>query len=123
MGSMESYCNLGYCYEQGQGVVLNSKKAYDLYMYAAEHEYVRGYMSVASCYLNGIYVEENAAEALKWLTKAAEAGNPKAMYYCGSILENGEDGVPANTKKAKEWYKKAAAAGYAPAGAALGRMK
>lgn len=123
MGSMESYCNLGYCYEQGQGVVLNSKKAYDLYMYAAEHGYPRGYSSVASCYLNGIYVEANAAEALNWLTKAAEAGDVKSMYYCGAILENGEDGVPVNLKKAKEWYKKAAAAGYAPAAAALGRMK
>ena len=123
MGSMESYCNLGYCYESGQGVVLNSKKAYDLYMYAAEHGYPRGLTSVASCYLNGIYVEPNAAEALNWLTKAAEAGDIKAMYYCGSILENGEDGVPVNIKKAKEWYKKAAAAGYAPAAAALGRMK
>ena len=123
MGSMESYCNLGYCYESGQGVVLNSKKAYDLYMYAAEHGYPRGLTSVANCYLNGIYVEPNVAEALNWLTKAAEAGDIKAMYYCGSILENGEDGVPVNLKKAKEWYKKAAAAGYAPAAAALGRMK
>ena len=123
MGSLESYCNLGYCYEQGQGVVLNSKKAFDLYMYAAEHGYPRGLTSVANCYLNGISVEPDAAEALKWLTKAAEAGDLRAMYYCGSILENGEDGVPVNLKKAKEWYKKAAAAGYAPAAAALGRMK
>ena len=123
MGSLESYCNLGYCYESGQGVVLNSKKAYDLYMYAAEKGYPRALMNVASCYLNGIYVEPNAAEALNWLIKAADAGNVKAMYYCGSILENGEDGVPVDLKKAKAWYKKAAAAGYAPAAAALGRMK
>lgn len=123
MGSLNSYCNLGYCYEQGQGVVLNSQKAFELYKYAADQGSVRGYMCVANCYLNGIYVEENAAEALAWLTKAAEEGHVVAMYYCGSILENGEDGVPANPKKAKEWYKKAAAAGYDPAAAALGRMK
>ena len=123
LGSLESYCNLGYCYEQGQGVVLNSKKAYELYMFAAEHEYNRGYMCVANCYLNGIYVEENAAEALIWLQKAAENGNVVAMYYCGSILEEGADGLPADLKKAREWYKKAAAAGYDPAAAALSRMK
>jgi TPR repeat protein len=45
------------------------------------------------------------------------------MYYCGSILENGDDGVPADKKKAKQWYKQAAAAGYDPAAAALSRMK
>ena len=122
-GSLESYCNLGYCYEQGQGVVLNSQKAFELYKYAAEQGYNRGCRSVAGCYLNGIYVETSAAEALNWLTKAAENGDVLAMYYCGSILEEGEDGVPANPKKAKEWYKKAAAAGYDPAAAALSRMK
>ena len=123
MGSLEGYCNLGYCYEQGQGVVLNSQKAYEHYLYAAEHGSTRGCMSVASCYINGIYVEQSVAEALKWFTKAAEDGNVVAMYYCGSILENGDDGVPADKKKAKQWYKMAAEAGYDPAAAALSRMK
>ena len=123
MGSLEGYCNLGYCYEQGQGVVLNSQKAYEHYLYAAEHGSTRGCMSVASCYINGIYVEQSVAEALKWFTKAAEGGNVVAMYYCGSILENGDDGVPADKKKAKQWYKMAAEAGYDPAAAALSRMK
>ena len=122
-GSMQGYCNLGYCYEQGQGVVLNSKKAFELYMVAAENGYNRGYLMVANCYLNGIYVEENPAEALAWLIKAAENGSVTAMYYAGTILEEGADGVTADPKKAKVWYKKAAEAGYAPAAAALGRMK
>ena len=120
---MQGYCNLGYCYEQGQGVVLNSKKAFELYMVAAENGYNRGYLMVANCYLNGIYVEENPAEALAWLIKAAENGSVTAMYYAGTILEEGADGVTADPKKAKVWYKKAAEAGYAPAAAALGRMK
>lgn len=123
MGSLEGYCNLGYCYEQGQGVVLNSKKAYELYLYAAEHGSVRGCMCVANCYINGIYVEKDMAKALEWYTKAAEGGNVLAMYYCGIILENGDEGVPANKKQSKKWLKMAADAGYAPAAAALGRMK
>ncbi len=123
MGSLEGYCNLGYCYEQGEGVVLNSKKAYELYKYAADQGYTKGYMQMAHCYLDGIYVEESTAEALVWLTKAAENGDVTAMYYCGSIYENGAEGVKADAKKAKEWYKKAAAAGHTAAGAALSRMK
>lgn len=122
-GSLESYCNMGYCYEQGLGVVLNSQKAYEMYKFAADHQYATGYRLVAHCYLDGIYVEENAAEALAWLTKAAEAGDVLSMYYCGAILEEGAEGVKADVKKAREWYKKAATAGYEPAAAALARMK
>lgn len=123
MGSLEGYCNMGYCYEQGQGVVLNSQKAYEHYLYAAEHGSVRGCMCVAGCYINGIYVEKDMAKALEWYTKAAEGGNVLAMYYCAVMLENGDEGVPANKKQAKKWFKMAADAGYAPAGAALSRMK
>ena len=46
-----------------------------------------------------------------------------AGFADGFVAEGLEDGVPANPKKAKEWYKKAAAAGYDPAAAALSRMK
>lgn len=122
-GNLDGYCNMGYCYEQGQGVVLNSQKAYEHYLYAAEHGSTRGCMMVANCYIHGIYVEQSVAKALEWYTKAAEGGNVLAMYYCGTILENGDEGVPANKKQAKKWYKMAADAGYDPAGAALGRMK
>ncbi len=123
LGSLEGYCNLGYCYQEGLGVVLNSQKAYEMYKFAADHEYNRGYRMVASCYMNGIYVEQSMAEALNWLTKAAENGDVMAMYYCGAILEEGEEGVTPNPKKAREWYKKAATAGYEPAQVALSRMK
>lgn len=122
MGSLESYCNLGYCYEQGQGVVLNSKKAYELYMYAAEHEYNRGMRCIAGCYIHGIYVEESMKEALNWFTKAADNGDVVAMYYCGAILEEGGDDVPVDLKAARKYYQMAAKAGYEPAAAALSRM-
>lgn len=122
-GSLESYCNLGYCYQEGQGVVLNSQKAFELYQVAAEHEYMRGYMLMAQCYLNGMYVEKSVPEAMKWLEKAADAGNPTAMYYLGAYYADGDEGVKPDAKKAKAWYKKAAAAGYAPAQAALERMR
>ena len=123
LGSLESYCNLGYCYQEGQGVVLNSKKAFDLYMVAAEHDYMKGYLYVAQSYMNGMGCERNYPEGMKWLEKAAEAGNPTAMYYLGAIYAEGEEGVKPDAKKAKKWFKQAADAGYAPAQAALERMK
>lgn len=123
LGDLDGYCNLGYCYQEGLGVVLNSKKAYDLYKYAADHAHNRACRLLADCYIKGIYVEPNVAQALAWLTQAADNDDVIAMYYCGAILEKGADGVPADTKKARQWYKKAATAGYEPAQAALSRMK
>ena len=123
LGSLESYCNLGYCYQEGLGVVLNSRKAFELYMVAADHEYVRGHMLFAASYMNGMGVEQSFPEAMKWLEKAANAGNLVAMYYLGAIYSEGEEGVKPDAKKAKAWFKKAAAEGYAPAQAALERMK
>lgn len=121
-GDLDGYCNLGYCYERGQGVILNSQKAYDLYMVAAEHGSARGCRCVANCYFNGIHVAESASEGFRWMEKAAEMGDVMAMYYCGALLEEGQEGLPADPKKAREWYKKAAAEGYEPAAAALNRM-
>ena len=122
LGSLESYCNLGYCYQEGNGVVLNSQKAFELYQVAAEYGYMRGYMLMAQSYLNGMYVEKSVPQAMEWLEKAAAAGNSTAMYYLGAFYAEGEEGVKPDPKKAKAWYKKAAAAGNTAAEAALQRL-
>ena len=121
-GSVEALCDLGLCYEKGQGVVLSFKKASELYRTAAENGSTRGCMLLANCYLEGMGVEQNANEAIRWLTVAADAGEEEAMYLIGSLYEDGENGVKKDLKLAKQWYKKAAAAGYEPAQAALNRL-
>jgi uncharacterized protein len=50
--------------------------------------------------------------------KAAAAGNPQAMYNLGWLYEKGW-GVTQDDAQAREWYQKAADAGYATAKAAL----
>lgn len=122
LNNPEAICNLGYCYEKGQGVILSYKKAFELYMKAADMGSARGYKMVANCYLEGLSVEKDANEAIRWLTKAAEEGDAQAMYLIASLYEEGEDGVTKDLKKAKEWYKKSAAAGFEPAQAALNRL-
>lgn len=122
-GNLEGYCCLGLCYEKGRGVVLSYKKAYELYSVAAENGYGRGYLMLAFCYLEGINVEEDNVVALKWFIKAAEAGNVLGMYNAAALLEEGENGVQRDHKKAKYWYTQAAAAGYEPAIQALANMK
>lgn len=122
LGSLEGYCNLGYCYQEGQGVLLNSQKAFEYYKTAADHGYIRGMLLVAESYLNGMYVEKNVPEAIVWLEKAAQAGNVQAMYHLGAIYADGDDGVDANLKLAKSWFKKSAQLGYSPAEIALERL-
>lgn len=121
-GSFEGMCNLGYMYQSGRGVILSHKKAFDLYSRAAENGYGRGFLMIALCYIQGINVEEDAVTALGWFIKAAEAGNVLGMYYSAMMLEEGEDGIERNLKKAKYWYQQAAARGYEPAIKALERM-
>ena len=73
--------------------------------------------------MEGIHVDADAVAALKWFTKAAEAGNLRGMYNVAVMLEQGENGIQRDIKKAKYWYKQAADAGYEPAIKALSRMK
>ena len=54
--------------------------------------------------------EREQAEALAWITKAAEAGDVKAMYRLASIASAGGDGwEPSPT--AVYWFRKGAEAG------------
>ena len=121
-GSFDGLCNLGYCYEKGHGVILSFKKAYNLYKQAADAGSVRGMKMVGNCYLESIGVEEDGNEALRWFMMAAEAGDAQGMYLAASLLEKGEKGVIRDLKRAKELYKRAAAAGYQPANTALLRF-
>ena len=56
--------------------------------------------------LNGFYAEQNKAEAVKWLRKAAKKKCPEAYYMLGICYENG-DGVERDLNKAEAWYRKA----------------
>jgi len=62
----------------------------------------------AKAELGNIYYErKNYAEAAKWYTSAAELLSTQAQYKLGWMYENGL-GVPKYTKKAAEYYRKAA---------------
>lgn len=121
--SLTSMCNLGYCYEQGNGVVLNSTKAFELYNRAAEAGSSRGMLMVACCYAGGVSVKQDFAKAEEWFVKSAAAGSVTACYNLGIMYEKGEEGVPADKKKAVKYYTQAADAGYEPAQTALNNMK
>ena len=74
------------------------------------------------CYYQGIGVEENDEEAVKWFAKAAERGQPRALFLLGECYEEG-NGVKADLNKAKEYYQRAADRGYQSAQKALKRLE
>ena len=59
-------------------------------------------------------LEQDRAEALKFLTSAAERGDSYAQVILGDKLLEG-DGVSSDWRQGAEWIKKAATAGFAPA--------
>jgi TPR repeat protein len=59
--------------------------------------------------------------AVEWLTKAAEAGLPRAMSDLGIHFDKGQ-GVAADYAAAADWYRRAADAGDGTAAANLAAM-
>ncbi|AVU12222.1 hypothetical protein BV504_01695 [Halomonas sp. 'Soap Lake  len=74
--------------------------------------------AMAALYNIYYYVENpDEDEAMKWLHRAAEAGNANAMNWLGELARNDEQGYANDTERlqaAEVWFRKAAAAGYAP---------
>lgn len=115
------------CYKEGNGVVLNSQKAFELYNMASENGNKEGTYQVAWCYVNGIGVEENIITAVEWFEKAADKGSLMAYYMLGEIYAKGEtdsngNKIEADKKKAIEYLTVVAQYEYEPAIAALEKL-
>ncbi|PRY58078.1 hypothetical protein B0H98_1226 [Vreelandella songnenensis] len=74
--------------------------------------------AMAALYYIYYYVEDpDEEEALKWLHRAAEAGNTNAMNWLGKRTRNDDDAYDSDTERleaAEVWFRRAAEAGYAP---------
>ncbi|MCO5168849.1 MAG: hypothetical protein M9894_21125 [Planctomycetes bacterium] len=62
-----------------------------------------------------------APDAVRWLRRAAEAGEPTAMWRLGTILRDGSHGAARDVEEGRRWWARAAAAGVAEARAELTR--
>ena len=70
-------------------------------------------------YTNGVGVQVDYAEAVKWFRKAAEQSHSGAEYNLGFCYANGQ-GVSKDEAEAVRWYRKAAEQNYADAQNNLG---
>ena len=75
------------------------------------------------CALGSIHYERKEHEhAVAWLTKAAEAGLPKAMHNLGALLDEGKGVAAPDYPAAAGWYRRAADAGHGYAASNLSNM-
>lgn len=63
--------------------------------------------AVAQHYHQGLGVEKDVAQAVRWYTKAAEKNHIEAQVILGKIFESGE-GLRQDFRKAAKWYDLAA---------------
>lgn len=106
-GDITAQYNLGYLYEQGQGVDKNLQKAFKWYEKAAKQGYVDAQYNVATFYYTGRGVQKNLQKALYWYEQAAHYGDRNALYNLGVIYAKGTE-VEKNKIKAFRFWVEAA---------------
>ena len=87
---------------------------------ATKRGYVSALNDLAVLYENGDGVEANNALAIDLLTKAAQQGDPLAMYNLALHYKNGTDDVKRDVAQAAEWFAKSAESGSVSAMVELG---
>ena len=106
-GDPQAQCNLGVCYDKGQGVVMDAVEAVKWYRKAAGKNYAAAQYNLAFSYANGRGVAMDEVEAVKWYRKAAEQNFAAAQSNLGICYDNGQ-GVAKDMAEAVKWYRKAA---------------
>lgn len=83
-GDAWSMHNLGYHYASGLGVTKDKVKAASLYLEAAKLGLAASQNNIGWCYYTGVGVPKSLTDAMFWITKAAEQGEPFAY---GSLCQ------------------------------------
>lgn len=120
-GDADAQVNLGFAYEQGEGVRKDYAEGARWFRKAAENGNVRAQDSLGEIYGRGLGVPQDDVEAARWKRKAAEQGYAYAQATLGWMYDQGR-GVPQDYAEAAHWYRKAADQGDADAQYRLGVM-
>lgn len=109
-GIAHAECELGKCYEEGNGVDKNLKKAIDFYCSAAKKGNALGQYRYGFWCLR---LRENIEDGIRYLEKAGEQELPQAYVALGEYYEKiGQCLYSSQTKqcyqKVVKWYEKAA---------------
>ena len=110
-GDAISQFNLGWMYDNGQGVIQDYKEAVKWYTKAAEQGLDEAQYNLGYMYANEQGVIQNYKEAAKWWKKSAEQGHSKAQFNLG-LMYIQTKGVIQDFVMAHMYFNIAAVSGY-----------
>ena len=87
----------------------------------AEAGNVKAQGQLGEAYMYGAGIPKDEAAAVKWMTKAAEAGDGTGQARLGQMLQNGWCGLTSNPAEAVKWFTKAAEQGHLGGQSQLGQ--
>src|SRR5688572_17297821 len=116
-GDADAAFNLGQAYRLGRGVPLSLAAAQTWLERAARKDHLDAQTTLGLLLFNG----GNRVGGLRWLKRAAEQGEPRALLIYGTAPFNG-DGVVRDPVLAYAYVSRAAAQGFAPAKTTLAEM-
>ncbi|MBW8911684.1 MAG: SEL1-like repeat protein [Sphingomonas sp.] len=116
-GDADAQFNLGQAYKLGRGVQADQAIALDWYRKAAmaNHEQAQATLGLT------LFQSGQRDEAMIWLKKAADHGEPRAQYVVGTAYFNG-DSLPKDWARAYALMTRAKAAGIGAASTSLTQM-
>lgn len=109
--AIEALWLLGVCHQNGLGIEIDLKRAFDLFQLAALRGSALARTYLATCYYEGLGINKDLQLASKLYEQAAEQGNAIAMNYLGVCYDNGH-GVKKDFKLSSELFQQAASKGF-----------
>jgi TPR repeat protein len=116
-GDADAEFNLGQAYRLGRGVSTNLAAAKSRFERAANQGHIDAQTTLGLL----LFQSGNQADGVKWLEKAAEKGEPRALLVYGTALVNG-DSVTQDPIRGYAYVSRAAAQGLAPAKQTLAQL-
>jgi TPR repeat protein len=102
---------LGEMYAKGEGVDQDVELAVEMYMRAAVNGHAQAQRVLANAYEHGALGREvSRAEALRWLTLAANSGDINSMRRMAALYTEGGLGVTPDPAQAQQWQARVDAA-------------
>jgi TPR repeat protein len=109
-GNSWAELQIGYQYENGEGLPQNNSEAVKWYTRSAQHGNARGQKNLGQMYEEGQGISEDWVTAAAWYRKSADQNWQKGQYALARAYQFGI-GVPQSRQTAIEWFRRAAAIG------------
>ena len=108
--SIEAQCNLGICYEHGQGLGIDYIAAVKWYREAAERGSLQAQHNLAAFYVNGNGVVRDYVMAYAWLNLSAAQGAERARQFLPRLEQRmSQDDIADGLRLAREFQARIAA--------------